>query len=108
MRCRSAAAPLVGNLYEAPRVKRAFRDQHFFFFPSVSRCSRERNSALMARQSLCLAELSGQPPEPGGSRPPWREGLTAKARAKPQWPRAITQTNVTAFYVAVDPLSALK
>src|SRR6202008_3565534 len=80
----------------------------FFFFPSVSRCSRERNSALMARQSPCLAELSGQPPEPGGSRPPWREGLTAKARAKPQWPRAITQTNVTAFYVAVDPLSALK
>src|ERR1700751_4597663 len=47
---------------------------------------------------------------PGARRvaPPWREGLTAKARAKPQWPRAITQTNVTAFYVAVDPLSALK
>src|ERR1700741_3816965 len=70
------------RLYEAPRVKRAFRDQHFFFFPSVSRCSRERNSALMARQSPCLAELSGQPPEPGGSRPPWAGGVDGKSASK--------------------------
>jgi hypothetical protein len=56
--CRSATAPLVGNLYEASRVKRLFRDQHFFL-PFVSRGLRERK---------CLAATSGQPPEPGGSR----------------------------------------
>jgi hypothetical protein len=46
------------RLYEASRVKRLFRDQHFFL-PFVSRGLRERK---------CLAAMSGQPPEPGGSR----------------------------------------
>jgi hypothetical protein len=42
----------LGRLYEAPRVKRAFRDQHFSFFPSVPRGSRERGSALMGTAVL--------------------------------------------------------
>jgi hypothetical protein len=33
----------------------------------------------------CLAALSGQPPKPEGARLV-RAGLTAKARAEPQWP----------------------
>ncbi len=36
-RCRNVVLQQVGSLYEAPRVKRLFVDQHFFFFPSVSR-----------------------------------------------------------------------
>ena len=56
-----------------------FRDQHFFLLP-VSRGSRERKSALMARGLLCLAALSGQPPEPGGSRRKAR-GVDGEKRA---------------------------
>src|ERR1700726_255215 len=49
------------------RVKKFFRDQHFFL--SVSRGSRKRSSAFDGTAgSPCLAALSGQPPEPGGSR----------------------------------------
>jgi len=56
------------GLYEASRVKKVFRDQHFFF-SAFQEASRERSSALMAHGRLiCLAALSGQPPEPGGSR----------------------------------------
>src|SRR5215471_14167628 len=36
--------------------------------------------------ATCLAALSGQPPKPVGARL-GRAGLTAKARAEPQWPR---------------------
>jgi hypothetical protein len=32
---------------------------------------------------FCLAALSGQSPEARQGRASWREGLTAKARAKP-------------------------
>src|SRR5580693_3262022 len=35
--------------------------------------------------ATCLAALSGQPPKPVGARL-GRAGLTAKARAEPQWP----------------------
>src|SRR4029077_8659226 len=55
------------HLYEAPRVKRLFRDQTFLT-SFRSRRSRERKSALMARTAPCLAAMRGQPPEPGGSR----------------------------------------
>jgi hypothetical protein len=47
------------------RGSRSFREKHFF----KRLASRERSSALMANGRLiCLAALSGQPPEPGGSR----------------------------------------
>ena len=59
---------MVNHLYEAPRVKRLFVINIFSSSLLVSRGSRERGSALMAWQSPCLAALSGQPPEPGGSR----------------------------------------
>src|ERR1700741_5627773 len=49
------------------RVKKFFRDQHFFS-SDLREGSRELSSTLMARQALCLAALSGHPPEPGGSR----------------------------------------
>jgi hypothetical protein len=55
------------RLYEASRVKRLFRDQHFLL-PFVSRGLRERKCALMAWRLTCLAAMSGQPLEPGGSR----------------------------------------
>ena len=51
--------------YMRLRGSRSFREKHFFKRPA----SRERSSALMAHGRLiCLAALSGQPPEPGGSR----------------------------------------
>ena len=62
-----ATAPHL-DLYEAPRVKRLFVINIFSFFLPFHEGSRERSSALMAWQSPCLAALSGQPPEPGGSR----------------------------------------
>ena len=57
------------GLYEASRVKKFF-EINIFSFPRFKRlASRERSSALMAHGRLiCLAALSGQPPEPGGSR----------------------------------------
>jgi len=76
---RLVAAPRdLGRLYEAPRVKRLFRDQHFFFFPSVKRGSRERSSALMAWSPPCLAALSGQPPEPERVAPEGARGWRRK------------------------------
>ena len=51
--------------YMRLRGSRSFREKHFF----KRLASRERSSALMAHGRLiCLAALSGQPPEPGGSR----------------------------------------
>jgi hypothetical protein len=56
------------GLYEASRVKKFF-EINIFSFPAFQEASRERSSALMAHGRLfCLAALSGQPPEPGGSR----------------------------------------
>jgi hypothetical protein len=51
------------GLYEASRVKKFFRDQHFFF-SCVSRgfASRERSSALMARQALLLGRAERSTP----------------------------------------------
>ena len=52
------------GLYEASRVKKFSRKN---IVSGGSR--RERSPALMAHGRLiCLAALSGQPPEPGGSR----------------------------------------
>src|SRR6516162_1551811 len=52
------------------RGSRKFFEINIFSFPRFKRlASRERSSALMAHGRLiCLAALSGQPPEPGGSR----------------------------------------
>ena len=64
---RWLAAPENQDLYEAPRVKRLFRDQHFFL--SVSRELAQAQFCIDGHGGLpCLAALSGQPPEPGGSR----------------------------------------
>src|ERR1700751_6495826 len=47
---------------------------------------------------------------PGARRvaPPLARGVDGESACQATMARAITQTNVTAFYVAVDPLSALK
>ena len=98
-----------GRLYEAPRVKRLFVINIFSSSLLVSRGSRERGSALMAWQSPCLAALSGQPPEPGGSRRKARgvDGESA-CQATMMSPGHYAAANVKAFCVAVDPLSPLK
>src|SRR6201982_4300999 len=90
------------------RVKKFFRDQHFFS-SDFREGSRELSSTLMARQALCLGALSGQPPEPGGSRRKARgvDGESAR-RATMVSPGHYAAANVKAFCVAVDPLSPLK
>jgi hypothetical protein len=63
-----AHANRLTTYMRAWRVKKFFRDRHFFS-SYVSRGPRASAVLhLMARQALCLAALSGQPPEPGGSR----------------------------------------
>src|SRR6476659_6849351 len=94
------------RLYEAPRVKRLFRDQTFLT-SFRSRGSRERKSALMARTAPCLAAMSGQPPEPGGSRRKAR-GVDGESACQATIVPGHYAANVTAFCVAVDPLSPLK
>ena len=80
-----------------------FRDQHFFLL-SVSRGSRGRKSALMARRLLCLAALSGQPPEPGGSRRKAR-GVDGESARR----ATIVSGHYAAYVFCVpDPLSLLK
>jgi hypothetical protein len=67
--------------------------KHFFlpsFLPSFSRGSRERKSALMARTAPLLGRDERSTPRSPEGRAGRREGLTAKARAKLQWCRAIT------------------
>ena len=70
------------------RVKKFFRDQHFFL--SVSRGSRKRSSALMARQASLLGRAERSTPGARRVAPEGAEGLTAKARAEQQWCPAIT------------------
>src|SRR6476620_4695005 len=94
------------RLYEAPRVKRLFRDQTFLT-SFRSRGLRERKSALMARTAPCLAAMSGQPPEPGGSRRKAR-GVDGESACQATIVPGHYAANVTAFCVAVDPLSPLK
>src|SRR6516162_9137869 len=80
-----------------------FRDQHFFLLP-VSRGSRERKSAFMARGLLCLAALSGQPPEPGGSRRKAR-GVDGESARR----ATIVSGHYAAYVFCVpDPLSPVK
>ena len=55
------ATPPMRMTYMRLLESRVFFDQHFFLL-SVSRGSRERKFALMARQLSCLAALSGQTP----------------------------------------------
>jgi hypothetical protein len=96
------------DLYEGPRVKKLFRDQHFFF-PFVSRGSRERKSALMTWTTPCLAAMSGQPPEPGGSRRKARGVDGESACQATMVPVPLHATNVTAFStLLLIPLSSLK
>src|SRR6476620_661847 len=94
------------RLYEAPRVKRLFRDQTFLT-SFRSRGLRERKSALMARTAPCLAAMSGQPPGPGGSRRKAR-GVDGESACQATIVPGHYAANVTAFCVAVDPLSPLK
>jgi hypothetical protein len=61
----------------------------------------------MARQSPCLAALSGQPPEPGGSRRKAR-GVDGESACRATMVPGHHAASVTAFCVAADPLSALK
>src|SRR6185295_11898923 len=94
------------RLYEAPRVKRLFRDQTFLT-SFRSRGLRERKSALMARTAPCLAAMSGQPPEPGGSRRKAR-GVDGESACQATIVPGHYAASVTAFCVAVDSLSPLK
>ena len=92
------------HLYEGLACQDVFSRSTFLLFVSFKGSSREHSSALMAWRPLCLAALSGQSPEPGGSRRKAR-GLTAKARAERQWCLAIT---LQPFCVPGDPLPPLK
>src|ERR1700726_52164 len=83
------------------RVKKFFRDQHFFL--SVSRGSRKRSSAFDGTAgSPSLAALSGQPPEPGGSRRKAR-GVDGKSARRATMVSGHYAANVTALYVLFDP-----
>jgi hypothetical protein len=64
------SSPPMRMTYMRLRGSRKFFEINIFSFPRFKRlASRERSSALMAHGRLiCLAALSGQPPEPGGSR----------------------------------------
>jgi len=86
------------------RVKKFFRDQHFFL--SVSRGSRKRSSALMARQAPLLGRAERSTARSPEGRAGRREGLTAKARAEQQWCPGHYAANVTAFFLI--PLFPLK
>src|ERR1700751_3385231 len=83
------------------RVKKFFRDQHFFS-SDFREGSRELSSTLMARQALCLAALSGQPPEPGGSRRKAR-GVDGESACRATMASGHYAANVTALYVLFDP-----
>jgi hypothetical protein len=61
----------------------------------------------MARTAPCLAAMSGQPPEPGGSRRKAR-GVDGESACQATIVPGHYAANVTAFCVAVDPLSPLK
>ena len=86
------------------RVKKFFRDQHFFL--SVSRGSRKRSSAFDGTAGPpCLAALSGQPPEPGGSRRKAR-GVDGKSARRATMVSGHYAANVTTFFLI--PLFPLK
>ena len=96
--------------YMRLRGSRKFFEINIFSFPRFNRlASRERSSALMAHGRLiCLAALSGQPPEPGGSRRKAR-GVDGESACRATMMPGHYAANVIAFCVAVDPpLSALK
>jgi hypothetical protein len=78
---RSTEVTPPRRLYEAPRVKRLFGDQHFFF-PSVSRGSRERKSALMAWTALCLGRDERSSPEARRVAPLAARGLEGEGAAQ--------------------------
>src|ERR1700746_3457659 len=77
------------------RVKKFFRDQHFFS-SDFREGSRELSSTLMARQALCLAALSGQPPGPGGAARKGA-GVGGQKRAKATMVSRHYAANVTAL-----------
>src|SRR5215471_10968784 len=103
-RCRSharlasgwRAAPFPGGCrtlwitYMRLRVSRVFSCSTFPLLPSVSRGSRGRKSALMARQAALLGRALAVNPRSPEGRAERREGLTARARAELQWCQAIT------------------
>ena len=101
---RTMIADSLSSLYEGLACQEVFSRSTFLLFLRFERSSRERNSALMARQALCLAALSGQPPEPGGSRRKAR-GVDGESARR----ATIVSGHYAAYVFCVpDPLSALK
>ena len=82
---------------------RFFYDQHFILL-SVSRGSRERKFALMARQLPCLAALSVSNPRSPEGRAGRREGLTAKSARRGTIVSDHYAANVTALTQGGAPL----
>ena len=68
LRLTNKFAGSSSSLYEGLACQEGFSRSTFLLFLRFERGSRERSSALMARPALCLAALSGHPPEPGGAR----------------------------------------
>ena len=77
-------------------MSRSFFAINISSLPTFREGSRERNSTLMARQALCLAALSGQPPEPGGSRRKAR-GVDGESARRATMVSGHYAANVTAF-----------
>jgi hypothetical protein len=86
------------------RVKKFFRDQHFFF--SVSRGSRKRSSALMARQASLLGRAERSTPGARRSRRKAR-GVDGESACRATMVSGHYAANVTAFFLipsfSVDP-----
>jgi hypothetical protein len=93
--------------YMRRRESRGFFAIKHFLLPSVQEAHAERKSALTARTAPCLAAMSGQPPKPGGSRRKAR-GVDGESACQATMVPGHYAANVTAFCVAVDPLSPLK
>ena len=86
------------HLYEGLACQDVFSRTTFLLFVSFKGSSREHSSALMAWRPLCLAALSGQSPEPGGSRRKAR-GVDGESAC-----RATMVSGRDPFCVPVDPL----
>jgi hypothetical protein len=95
------------RLYEAPRVKGFFVINIFSSFLTVSRGSRERKSALMAWAVPLLGRAERSTPGARRSRRKAR-GVDGESACQATMMPGHYAANVTAFCVAVDPLSPLK
>src|SRR5215469_9095071 len=102
MTIRKFAPNTQHDLYEGLACQEVFSRSAFLFLPTFQEGSCERSSALMARQALCLAALSGQPPEPAGSRRKAR-GVDGESARRATMVCGHYAANVTVFLLILFP-----